>query len=388
MIKLALTKGIFYIGERNESSMAIAIVSTYPPNQCGIGEFASYLRQGLIELGEIHVPVIAVSDNYMTDYGDEVVHQIKSDNWSDYEKTLNYLNSDTINAVIIQHEFSIYGTIESNYINLFIQQIKKTVFITFHTILTDSIYNLSSIANHCDKVIALSDYGRHLLVTTHNIPAEKAVVIPNGVPEYPIQTKEELKEKFMISNKTTALTFGLLSPNKGIELVLHAIPKVIQRHPEFLYIILGTTHPKELISQGENYRNKLLNLVNQLKINNHVKFIPYYLSDREIMDYLVAADIYITPYYFLEQNSSATLTYAAYLGKTCISTPYYYAQELLSNGCGLLFPFNDILTLQNHLQRVLANPNFRISLGDAVKEKTKNYSWIKCAKKYLDLVNS
>lgn len=369
--------------------MAIAIVSTYPPNQCGIGEFASYLRQGLLELGEIDVPVIAVSDSYITNYGNEVVHQIKSDNWSDYENAINYLNSDAINGVIIQHEYSIYGGVTCNYINLFIQQIKKPVFITFHSILTDSgIFGLSSIANSCDKVVALSEKGKHILASIHNIPSEKIVVIPNGVPVYPTQSKEELKERLMLSNRTTAITFGLLGPGKGIELVLQAIPYIIKSHPEFLYLIIGATHPKVLQSNGETYRNELFNIVNRLKINNYVRFIPYYLSDREIMDYLQAADIYITPYQTIEQNSSATLTYAAYVGKACLSTPYYYAQELLSDGCGFLFPFNDIKALRSGLRYLVAYPHVRMSIGNAAKEKTKNYSWIECAKKYLDLVKS
>lgn len=378
-----------HIGERKEDLMAIAIVSTYPPNQCGIGEFASYLRQGLLELGEIDVPVIAVSDSYITNYGNEVVHQIKSDNWSDYENAINYLNSDAINAVIIQHEYSIYGGVTCNYINLFIQQIKKPVFITFHSILTDSgIYGLSSIANFCDKVVALSEKGKHILASIHNIPSEKIVVIPNGVPVYPTQSKEELKERLMLSNRTTAITFGLLGPGKGIELVLQAIPYIIKSHPEFLYLIIGATHPKVLQNNGETYRNELFNIVNRLKINNYVRFIPYYLSDREIMDYLQAADIYITPYQTIEQNSSATLTYAAYVGKACLSTPYYYAQELLSDGCGFLFPFNDIKALRSGLRYLVAYPHVRMSIGNAAKEKTKNYSWIECAKKYLDLVKS
>ena len=380
---------IFHIGERNEDLMAIAIVSTYPPNQCGIGEFASYLRQGLLELGEIDVPVIAVSDSYITNYGNEVVHQIKSDNWSDYENAINYLNSDAINGVIIQHEYSIYGGVTCNYINLFIQQIKKPVFITFHSILTDSgIFGLSSIANFCDKVVALSEKGKHILASIHNIPSEKIVVIPNGVPVYPTQSKEELKERLMLTNKTTAITFGLLGPGKGIELVLQSIPYVIKSHPEFLYLIVGATHPKVLQSNGEAYRNELFNIVNRLKINNYVRFIPYYLSDREIMDYLQAADIYITPYQTIEQNSSATLTYAAYVGKACLSTPYYYVQELLSDGCGFLFPFNDIKTLRSGLRHLVAYPHVRMSIGNAAKEKTKNYSWIECSKKYLDLVKS
>lgn len=368
--------------------MGIAIISTYPPNRCGVGEFASYLRQGLIDLGETEVSVIAVADEYRTDYGPEVIRQIKSDNLKDYEVVAEFLNSDAIDAVILQHEFSMFGGPFGTYILELLKRLQKPVITTFHTIpqtpFTGGI--LASIASLSNKVIALSQYGRQLLHSTHNIIPEKTIVIPNGVPVFPTRTKEQLKDELMLTNKTTAMTFGLLTANKGIESVLFSIPEVAKTNSEFLYLIIGATHPKEVMLHGEIYRNTLSAIVDQLGIKDHVRFIPNYLSDREIMDYLIAADIFITPYHYLEQNSSATLTYAAYHGKACLSTPYFYAEELLGDGSGLLFPFNDISTLQNHLKYLVANPDIRTLLGDAVKKKTQNYAWIESANKYLDLI--
>lgn len=372
--------------------MGICIITTYPPRKCGLAEFSSYLRQGLLSAGETDVSIVALVNDYNSSYGPEVIHQIKNGSFHDYEAAVDIINSPFIDAVILQHEFTLFGGQDDSYILNLLSRSNKPVITTFHTIPDSYPTRESEIVkalSHVNKrVICLSERGNHFLKLACNVEPDRIAVLPNGIPVIGPRSQEQLKEGIHAKNRIIAMTGGLLNPNKGIEIVLYAMPKVIRRHPEFLYLIIGATHPHELQYNGESYRNKLQALVVQLGIANHVRFNGNYLSNEEFIDHMIASDIFITPYRRRDQNSSATLTYAAFYGKACMSTPYYYAEELLGGGGGLIFPFDDYRSLAYQLNYLLDTPGAIRSFGEGAKQKTQHHSWPEVAKSYLQLIRS
>lgn len=368
--------------------MAICIISTYPPRHCGIAQFSFHLRKGLLAAGETDVKIVAIVDDNDSDYGPEVITQIRHENLHDYYQAIQLINqSEDIKCVILQHEFGIFRGNEK----LLLQNINKPVVTTFHTVQKNPSPQMQEILTFVgtmsNKVVSIANYGKELLEVKYNIAPDKICVLPNGVPIFtPSPKYDELVRLFF--NRTVAISFGLLGPGKGIDLVLNAIPSVVAEHPEFLYVIIGETHPTLKKYYGESYRNDLYSIVERLGISKHVLFVNEYLSDQELVDYLLASDIFITPYRSMEQISSATLTFASHYGKACLSTPYFHAQELLGDGCGYLFPFTNVNTLSSMIKNLVSDPKLREELGAAVKLKTQHYSWDEVAKSYLNLVRS
>ncbi|OGX68286.1 MAG: hypothetical protein A2189_08780, partial [Paenibacillus sp. RIFOXYA1_FULL_44_5] len=364
--------------------MGICIITTYPPRRCGLAEFSSYLRQGLLNAGETDVPIVALVNESGLNYSPEVIHHIRYGNLHDYDAAVPIINhSADIDAVILQHEFSLFGGQDDDYLFNLLARLTKPVLTVFHTI-PDSFPSreseiIKNISHVSKRVICLSERGKQFLHAVCNVEPQRIAVIPNGIPDIGPRSQEQLKEGIHAKNRIIAMTGGLLNPNKGIELVLYAMPRVVRKHPEFLYLIIGATLPHELQSNGESYRNKLHALSVQLGIADHVRFNGNYMSNEEFIDHLIASDIFITPYRGRNQNSSATLAYAAYYGKACISTPYYYAEELLG-GVGLLFPFNDHRSLAYQLNYLLDTPGVIRAFGDAAKQKTKHHAWPEVAR--------
>lgn len=371
--------------------MGIAIISTYPPRKCGIAEYTHDLRTALIANGESYVPIIALEKKHNHACGPEVVCRIRQEHIEDYINAAKMINSDSrIDAVMLQHEFSLFGgTCGRNIIEL-LKVIDKPVYTTFHTVLEfpdqEVLQTVMTIAHHSRRVMTFSLKGISFLSTIYKINHGKLLHIPLGVKEYLERSRPELKKALNLSHGIVASTFGLLSPNKGIELVLHVMPDIVRDHPEFMYVIIGVTHPEIFQAFGEKYREQLMMLIYQLGLENNVLFVPRYLSNEKLRDYIEASDIYITPYHTKEQISSATLTLAASLGSAIISTPYYYAEELLAENCGVLFPFKDKTSLTKRMKELIEKPKLREALGNAAKNKTRRFSWSKVARSYIELV--
>lgn len=301
------------------------------------------------------------------------------------------INSDSrIDAVMLQHEFGLFGGTYGRHIIELLKVIDKPVYTTFHTVLEfpdqEVLRTVMSIAHHSRKVTTFSVKGISFLSTIYKINSEKLLYIPLGVKEYWGRSRFELKKALNISHEIVASTFGLLSPNKGIELVLNAMPDIVRDHPEFMYMIIGVTHPEVSYANGEKYREQLMMLVYRLGLENNVLFVPRYLSNEKLRDYIEASDIYITPYHTKEQISSATLILAASLGRAIISTPFYYAEELLAGNCVVLFPFEDQVALARKIKELIEKPKLREALGSAAKNKTKRYAWPKVARLYINLM--
>lgn len=372
--------------------MGIALISTYPPRRCGIASVALHLRRALLEAGEPYVPVVAlVKDPSDQLVGPEVVFQIHHHQRTDFRRAGRFLNTLPIRAVILEHEFSLFGGAMGSYVMELLQHLNKPVITVFHTITANAtplmVEMVRNVASRSAAVVALCERARGLLLSHFHVPVQKVVHLPNGAPLPPMDSGINWKERLGCQDRTLLMTFGLINPLKGIETALQAVAQVAPAHPELLYLILGATHPEEVRRHGERYRAELQNQVAALGIGNNVQFVNRYLSEEEVLQYLQATDMYVTPYLLKEQTSSATLAYAAFLGKALLSTPYDYAEELLANGAGYLFPFRDSALLAHGLRWLLDNPEARQSLGQAAKARAQEFAWPALGQRYRRLAD-
>ncbi|MGB9886587.1 MAG: glycosyltransferase family 4 protein [Moorellales bacterium] len=373
--------------------LEVAYVSTFPPRQCGLATFTSDLTAAIDATGRLAPSQVVAINHRGQDlvYPAQVSQIIVQEDRSSYVRAANFLNRSRVDVVVVQHEFGIFGGTNGNYLLSFLSHLRKPVVTTFHTVLpnVDSHRKalVQEIAAHSAAVVVPAQKGKEILTQVYKIAPGKIHVIHHGVPVLDLPSKEELKERHGWQDRQLLCTFGLLHPGKGIEFVLQALPPVVEKHPEVLYLILGQTHPEIIRRHGEAYRNKLENLVTQLGLKNHVRFVNSYLSQEELLSYLQMTDIYITPYLEPQQISSGTLAYAVCLGKAIISTPYLYAQEMLAGGRGILVPFADAEAMAVALEEVLADPRKARALSHAAREFGRQMTWPQVAEAYVDLVH-
>jgi len=372
--------------------MAIGVISTYPPRRCGIASVAFHLRQALLAAGEDFVPVVALVKR-PTDMqvGPEVVALVRHHEKGDYRRAAAVLNALPLRAVILEHEFALFGGPLGAHVLEILGALRTPVITVFHTILASApppmIEVVRRVAAASAAVVVLCERARELITTRFGVPAGKVVHLPNGVPLPPEGSSAEWKERLGLGGRTVALTLGLLSPLKGIETALDAVAQVAPDHPDLLYVVAGATHPEEVRERGEGYRARLEEQVARLGIGAHVRFVNRYLTEEEVVQYVHAADLYVTPYLFMEQTSSATLATAAFLGKALLSTPYDYAVELLSDGAGYLSPPGDSAALAQGLRRLLESPEELARLGEAARTRTAGFAWPVLGHRYRQLID-
>lgn len=368
-----------------------AYVSTFPPRQCGLATFTADLTAAIDALGRLDPSLVVAITRRGQDlcYPTNVEYQIIQEDRSSYVQAANFINRSKVDVVVIQHEFGIFGGTNGNYLLSLLSNLRKPVITTFHTVLphVDSHRKalVQEIAAHSAAVVALAHKGKEILTHVYKIAPAKIHVIHHGVPVLALPPADVLKQRFGWTGRRLLCTFGLLHPGKGIEYVLKALPQVIKAHPDVLYLILGQTHPEVQRRQGEAYRETLERLVADLHLEEHVLFVNRYLTQEELLTYLQMIDIYLTPYLEPQQISSGTLAYAVCLGKTIISTPYLYAQEMLACGRGLLVPFADAASLALALEEVLANPQKALELGQNARAFGQQMTWPRVAESYIDL---
>lgn len=290
--------------------------------------------------------VVAVNDQIEGyDYPDEVRYDFYQHDLGSYRKAAEFLNAMNVDVVCLQHEYGIYGGTAGNYILTLLRNLTMPVVTTLHTVLKDpdpdQLKVLKSIASLSAQVVVMSEKGRQFLREIYEIPDEKIAVIPHGIPDMPFVDPHFYKDRFGIEGKQVILTFGLLSPNKGIENVIKALPRIVEKFPNVVYIVLGATHPNLVREQGEVYRESLKKLAADSGVRDKVMFFNQFVDHENLLEFLGAADIYITPYLNPAQITSGTLSYAFGLGKAVISTPYWHAEELLAEERGRLVPFRD-----------------------------------------------
>jgi len=380
--------------------MKIAYVGTYPPRRCGIGTFTNNLIKAIVANTEDknivnHTNVIALNNpntDEVYDYPEEVRFTIRQEHQDDYINAAKYINISDSKACILNHEFGIFGGESGVYILPMLYRLKVPLIVTFHTVLSDPSFIQKNIVQEigkiAKKVVVMSNKAVHLLKKVYDLPEEKITIIEHGVPDYPVLPHEEIKAKYNFKGHTVLLTFGLLSRNKGIETVINALPKVVEKHPELLFVVLGKTHPNVLKSAGEEYRNYLNLLAKRKNIHNNIIFLNSFVSEDVLFEYLTACDIYVTPYLNEAQITSGTLSYAVGAGTAVLSTPYWHAQEILADGRGRLFDFNGSEQLSGILEDLLDNPHKIEELRKNAFEYGRKIRWPIIGKQYLDVAYS
>ena len=369
--------------------MKFTYIATYPPRECGIGTFTNNLFKSMLTQSNHQGFVVALNDNDLIyNYPEEVKYTIRQNFQEDYLKAAKYINNSSADICILQHEFGIFGGQSGVYILPLLYRLEIPFIVTLHTILEMPSYNekaiLKEICKMAHKIVVMSHKAVKFLVDIYDVPKGKVALIEHGVPDIYFNS-ETFKKEFKLTNKKLLLTFGFVGRNKGIETVIKALPEVVKKHPEVIYILIGKTHPNVLRHSGEEYRTFLLRLVKQYQLENHVTFINEFIDERDLFKYLYACDIYITPYLNEAQITSGTLSYAVGVGAAVLSTPYWHAAELLADGRGMLFNFNDSEELAKTIIELLDYPEKLKSLKIKAGEYGKGITWSKTGKKYVDL---
>jgi len=375
--------------------MKIAFIGTYPPRQCGIGIFTNSLVKAVVGNTENQkiskkAMVVAITDtpNCYT-YPEEVKKIIQEDHLPDYIDAAKFINYSDAKVCILEHEFGIFGGNDGAYILPLLHHLEIPIIVTFHTVLKDPSSTQKSVVQEIGKevarIVVMSKRAVTFLVDIYNIPKEKIVIIEHGVPDYDHITRENAKEKHGFSNLKILFTFGLLSRNKGIETVIKALPRVVEKYPDLLYIVLGATHPNVLKYSGDEYRYELQRMVKSYGLEKNVYFDNEFATENELMEYLQTCDIYISPYLNEAQITSGTLSYAIGTGCAVLATPYWHAQELLDNNRGRLFNFRDSVKLSNLLIELFENPEQLSIIRKNAYDYGKKTRWSKIEKQYLNL---
>ncbi len=321
------------------------------------------------------------------DYPAAVRFEIHDDTISGYIAAAEFLNGAAFDVVCLQHEYGIFGgTAGGNIIEL-LSRLEMPVVATLHTVLgkpTAVQYQvMNRIIELSAKIVVMSKKSCEFLRAVHDVPARKIEIIPHGIPDFPFLEPHHAKAKFEFTDRMIVLTFGLLSPNKGIETMLDAMPGIIKSCPNALYIILGATHPNLLRKQGEAYRDSLTERVRDLGVENHVVFFNQFVDQATLLDFISMCDVYATPYHNEAQMTSGTLAYSFGLGKAVVSTPYWHAKELLSDGCGVLVPFEDSKALGAEIAGLLTNDVRRYSMGKRAYAASRSMTWMQTAERYV-----
>ncbi len=305
----------------------IAFVGNYLPRECGIATFTTDLCTALAhEYGQERLFAIPVNDpDSSYDYPEQVRLELEQEELASYERAADFLNFNGNDLVCLQHEYGIYGGNAGSHILTLLRRLKMPLVTTLHTVLRDPDANqrtvLEEIARLSDRLVVMSELAAELLRDVYAVPGEKIDVIPHGVPEMPFMDPNYFKDKFGTEGKSVLLTFGLLSPNKGIENVIRALPAILAKHPNVVYIVSGVTHPHIRRREGERYREELTTLAEQLGVSSQLIFNNRFVSAEELVEHVGAADIYVTPYRQEAQVVSGTLAIALGAGKAIISTP-------------------------------------------------------------------
>ena len=346
--------------------MKLAYISTYPPRECGIATFNHNLmraigsnfpeRNGLLK-GDFVVALNDSEDITQHEYPEEVKYIVRQNHQKDYIRAANYINTSTADAVILEHEFGIYGGESGIYILPLINRLEKPLISILHTILKDPSYVqrviIREIAEQSAKIIVMSNRALEFLTNIYDIPAEKIQIIEHGVPDLEAPEDNPVKNLTPFKNHRVLLTFGLISRNKGLETVVRALPRIVKNHPDVMYVVLGNTHPGVIKSSGEEYRDHLKTLANQLGVSQNLAFVNKFVAEEELIQYLSACEIYVTPYLNEAQITSGTLSYAVGAGAAIVSTPYWHAQELLDDNRGRLFDFKNADALAEIINELL-----------------------------------
>jgi glycosyltransferase involved in cell wall biosynthesis len=367
----------------------IALIGNFPPRRCGIATFTADIFDAVRSANpKLDCDVVAMRDPVVPAiYPDAVTHEINPNEIEDYAHVARQLKDDGVELVCVQHEYGIFGGAAGAHILLLLEQLRCPVVTTLHTVLEfpndEQRSVLERLIERSSRVVVMSRKGRDILRSTYNAPLKKIAIIPHGAPMHAPGKPEELKARFGLEGREVLLTFGLLSPNKGLEHAIRALPNVVKARPDVMYVILGATHPHLVAREGEGYRESLEKLAAELGVEAHVRFVNEFVDNEKLLAYLGAADIYVTPYLHEAQVTSGTLSYAVGLGKPVISTPYWHAAELLANGVGVLTPFADAQAIEHAMLSLICDPHKRAAIAAKARAKGRETNWARIGELYL-----
>jgi glycosyltransferase involved in cell wall biosynthesis len=368
-------------GKTPARTRSIALIGDYPPRRCGIATFTADVYEALLEARpDAKCEVYALTDiEGAYDYPAEVACEIRQNEVGDYLAAADRLNATRPDLICVQHEFGIFGGPAGEHLLMLLEATDRPVVTTLHTILEtpneDQRRVFSKLLARSARVVVMAERGREILRRVWEIPDDKIVLIPHGAPDRPLVDTEPFKEALGWAGREVLFTFGLLSPGKGIETVIRALPRIVAERPKTLYAVLGATHPHLIAREGESYRNALMALAKDLGVEDHLRLIDAYTDEASLVAYLQAADIYVTPYLNAQQITSGTLAYAAALGRPIVSTPYWHAEELLADGRGRLTPFGSSDAIADEVIDLLAHPDVRQALSRRMYEAGRETIW-------------
>ncbi|MGQ9502235.1 MAG: glycosyltransferase [Anaerolineae bacterium] len=367
----------------------IAFIGNYLPRQCGIATFTTDLCQAIArEYEQTTCLVVAINDTPNGyHYPSRVWFEIAEQDIAAYRQAADFLNFNNVDLVCLQHEYGIFGGPAGSHILALLRELRMPIVTTLHTVLREPNPHqrivMEELAQLSDRLIVMSQRAADFLQKIYHIPASKIDMIHHGIPDFAFIDPNFYKDQFGVEGKKVLLTFGLISPNKGIEYVIEALPAIRKHHPEVVYIVLGATHPHIKRREGEDYRLKLQRLARELGVENHVIFHNRFVRLEELMEFIGAADIYLTPYLNPEQIVSGTLAYTLGAGKAIVSTPYWYAEELLADGRGMLVPFRDPQAIAETVIEMLDNEVLRHTMRKRAYQFGREMIWSTVAHRYM-----
>lgn len=368
----------------------VAFIGTYVPRQCGIATFTS----DLCEASAASSPktdffAVVVNDAPNTHrYPERVRFEIDQNDLTSYFRAGDFLNMSNVDVVCLQHEYGIYGGVHGAHIVNLARELRMPVVTVLHTVLPEpepaQKKVLQEVISASDRVVVMCNRASRLLQRVYGAPAEKIDFIHHGIPDVPFVDPNFYKDRFGVEGRLVILTFGLISPDKGIENMIDALPAVVEKFPEVVYIVLGATHPNVKKATGEDYRLTLQAKVREYGIQDNVLFHNRYVTLEELLEFIGCADIYVTPYLNRQQICSGTLAYSLGMGKAVVSTPYVYAEELLADGRGKLVPFRDPRALAHTIIELLEDDAERHAIRKRAYLFGRQMVWREVAKKFLE----
>src|SRR5208282_2796977 len=368
----------------------IAFLGDHLPRQCGIATFTSDICEAVaVEYPQCQCVVGAVNDRPEGyDYPAQVRFEIDEKELDSYRRAADFLNINNVEVVSVQHEFGIYGGPAGSHLLALLRDVHMPVVTTLHTLLREPTPDQRAVMEQLDELsnrfIVMADRGKRYLEQIYGVAQEKIDVIPHGIPDIPFIDPSFNKDQFGVEGKTVLLTFGLLSPNKGIEDVIEALPEILKHHPNVVYIVLGATHPNIIAREGESYRLKLERLAADCCVTGNVIFYNRFVTLAELKEFISAADICITPYLKESQITSGTLAYAFGAGKAVISTPYWHAQELLAKDRGILVPFANPNAIAQGVNRFLSDRVLLTATRKRAWKLGRSMIWPVVAHRYME----
>lgn len=374
--------------EFTHKGLRIAHLGTYPPRKCGIATYT----QDVVSAVHAHLPAAPPVVVAMTTRDDDsrytwpVQHLLLQDDANGYPEMARLLNRSDANLVSIQHEHGIFGGDHGIYLSRFLEALTIPAVVTLHTVLPEPSESMArairEVAERAQEIVVLNSRAIPLLKNAYGVRKDNITVIPHGTPDIDPERRPVVRERQGVVGQTVLSTFGLLGPGKGLEHAIAAVAKVAADHPTLHYYILGQTHPGIVRESGESYREGLMRQAEEAGIADRVHFVNRYMTLDELCDWLLASDMYVTPYLNPHQIVSGTLAYAVAAGLPVVSTPYLHAQELLSGGRGVLTPFNDPDAMAQNLDSLLSNPSQREAMGRRAWDFGRDTIWSAVARRY------